>query len=286
MLFAILTSGKYWRCIRWCDHGTTVLITSPRLFEREVLQRDMKGLNLKNYAGFVKMLKTVGFQHVLSARPSKTQKFRHPCFQINSKEVSVGKTGKERDETKRGRKPQRMEKERNETRRGRKRPTIDTESKCVKNNFETPQKIKQRGQDPAEDFGGRTAVERKRDTTEPMDEELVAKTKRKKLNTQVSAANQNPPQLCMAGGYSLDEITAAQALLGLSTSEITAVQALLGLSTGVVFMQNIPMNVRDLMSAYGLIDSSKSLVLFAERSAREIQAAQTLLELAAVSITR
>lgn len=269
MLFAILRSGKYWRCIRWCDSGTTVLITSPRLFEREVLPKEMKGLNLKNFASFVKMLKTVGFQRVLSARPSKTQKFRHPCFQINSKEVSGDKMGK-------GRK---------ETGRGRKRQMIHTESKCFKKNFETPQKIKRRGEEPTEGFSGRTAVKRKRDTAEPVDQELFSKAKRKKPNTPVSTANQNPPQQRMTG-FSLDEITAAQAILGLSTGEITAPQALLDLSTTVVFVQNIPMNIRDLMSVHGLIDSSTSLVLFAERSAREIKAAQALLELTKANVTR
>ncbi|XP_078356031.1 uncharacterized protein LOC144640806 [Oculina patagonica] len=268
MLFAILTSGKYWRCIRWCDNGTTVLITSPKLFEREVLKREMKGLNLKNFASFVKMLKTVGFQQVLSARASKTQKFRHPCFQINRKEVSNDKTGKEKEETRRGRKGQ----------------MIVTESKCLKKNYETPQKIKRRGKEPTEDFSGRIAVKRKRDTTESTDDDLFANAKRKKLNTSVSTANQNPPPQRMTGHS--NEITAAQALLGLSTGEITAAQALLGLSTGVVFVQNIPMNLRDLMSVQGLIDSSKSLVLFAERSAREIETAQALLELTTANITR
>ena len=88
LLFAILTSGKYWRCIRWCDNGTAVLITSPQLFERKVLRRELTALNLKDFASFVKMLKTIGFQRVLSARPSKTQKFRHPGFQLNGKKVT------------------------------------------------------------------------------------------------------------------------------------------------------------------------------------------------------
>ena len=295
MLFAILTSGKYWRCIRWCDNGTTVLITSPQLFEREVLPREMKELNLKDFASFVKMLKTVGFQQVLSARPSKTQKFRHACFQINSKEISGEGTDKERKETG----------------RGRKRKVINNESKCFEKKTESPQKAKRPREEPTKNFGRRTAVKRKRDTVEQMDDELFTNAKKKKLNTQVSNTNQNPPKQRMTG-YSEDEITAAQALLGLSLStaevtavqallglqtaeatttqallgqssgEITAAQALLGLSTGVV-----PMNLSwDLMSMYSLIDSFTSLALFAERSVQEIEAVQALLELATTTITR
>ena len=81
-LSAAINSGKFWRCIRWCDGGSTVLITSPVLFEREVLQREQWKLQLKvnDFACFADLLKQVGFEKVLSQRPSKVQKFRHPDF--------------------------------------------------------------------------------------------------------------------------------------------------------------------------------------------------------------
>ena len=79
-LSATINPGKFWRCIRWCDGGSTVLITSPVLFEREVLQREQWKLQLKvnDFASFTDLLKQVGFEKVLSQRPSKVQKFRHP----------------------------------------------------------------------------------------------------------------------------------------------------------------------------------------------------------------
>lgn len=275
LLFAILTSGKYWRCIRWCDNGTTVLITSPRMFEREVLRRELTVLNLKDFTSFVKMLRTIGFQQVLSARPSKTKKFRHPRFQINSKEVSGDKKGKEKEETTkctkvvRKGKRQMKGKVRDEIRR--ERQMTGTESKGFKKNFETLHKIKRRGEVVTEDLRGTTAVKRKRDTKELMNNEHYVHVKRKKQNTctPVSSANQNPPQQRMPRGYSPEETTAAQAILGLSTP--------------VVLMQNIPVNV---MSAHNLVDSYKSFVLFVERSAREIEAAQALMELTSTNINR
>ena len=82
VLSATINSGKFWRCIRWCDGGSTVLITSPVLFEREVLQREKWKLWLKvnDFSRFADLLKQVGFEKVLSQRQSKVQKFRHPDF--------------------------------------------------------------------------------------------------------------------------------------------------------------------------------------------------------------
>ena len=291
MLFAILTSGKYWRCIRWCDNGTTVLITSPQLFEREVLPREMKELNLKDFASFVKMLKTVGFQQVVSARPSKTQKFRHACFQINSKEISGEQTGKERKETQTG--------------GGRKGQVIDNESKCFEKKTDSPQKVKRLREELTKYFGRRTEVKRKRDTTEQIDDdELSTNAKRKKLNTEVSNTNQNPPKQRMTG-YSEDDITAAQALLSLSlsTAEVTAVQALLGLQTAEATTTQalLGQSSGEITAAQALLGLSKgvvpmnlswdlntftSLALFAKRSVQETEAVQALLELATTNITR
>ena len=268
LLFAIITSGKYWRCIRWCDNGTTVLITSPQLFEREVLRRELTDLNLKDFASFVKMLKTIGFRRVLSARLSKTQKFRHPRFRINGKDVTDDKKRKEKEETRGKRKQNMTGKERDETKTEQK--VTGTESKCFKKNFEKPKTIKgikRRGEVVNEDSRGKSAVKRKRDT---MNNEHYVHANRQKQNTcptTASSANQNPTQQRMPRGYCLEEITAAQAMLGLSTP--------------VVSIQNIPV-----MLAHSLVDSYKSFVLFVERSARKIEAAQALIELATANIGR
>ena len=37
-LFAVMNSGKFWRCIKWQDKGSTVLIISPVLLEKQALQ--------------------------------------------------------------------------------------------------------------------------------------------------------------------------------------------------------------------------------------------------------
>ena len=201
LLFAILTSGKYWRCIRWCDNGTAVLITSPQLFEREVLRRELIALNLKDFASFVKMLKTIGFQRVLNARPSKTQKFRHPRFQINGKEDTDEKKRKEKEGTRGTGKRNIMEKEGDETRR--ERQMTGTDSKGFKKNFETPKKNKRRGEVVTEDLRGTTAEKRKRDAEELTNNDHHVHAKRQKQNTctKVSSADQNPPQQRMPSSY-------------------------------------------------------------------------------------
>lgn len=261
LLFAILTSGKYWRYIRWCDNRTAVLITSPQLFEREVLRRELTALNLKDFESFVKMLKTIGFQRVLSARPSKTQKFRHPGFQMNGKEISDNKKRKEKEETRRKGKRQIRGKERFEIRI--ERHVTGTASKRFKKNFETQKKTKRRGEVVTEDLRGSTAVKRKRDAVELTNKEHHVHAKRQKQDTckTVSSADQKLPQQHMPRSYCPEEITAAQAMLGLSTP--------------VVLTRNIPV-----ILAHNLVDTYKAFVLLVEQSAREIEAAQALTKLA------
>jgi len=292
LLYAILTSRKHWRCIRWCDNGTAVLITSPQLFEREVLRRELTTLNLQDFASFVKMLKTIGFQRVLSARLSKTQKFRHPGFQINGKDVTNDKKGKEKEETRGTEKRNMTEKERDET-RPRERQVTSPERILFKN-FETPKKNERRGEVATEDFRGSTAVKRKRDATELTEKEHQGHAKRQKQNTctTVSSADQNPPQKRMSKSHCPEERDKKQNTSCTTVSsadqnppqkrmsrshcpeEITAAQAMLGLSTLVVLKRNIPV-----MLAYNLVDSNKAFVLLVERSAREIEAAQALMDL-------
>ena len=59
------------------QHGA-VLIPSPELFEREVLQREewKRQLDIDGFASFVDVLFQVGFEKVLNQRPSKVQRFR------------------------------------------------------------------------------------------------------------------------------------------------------------------------------------------------------------------
>ena len=87
-LSAVINSGEFWRCIRWCDRGSTLLITSPILFERDVLQNKHQELlpNVKDFPSFVDALVKMGFEKVLSERLSKVQKFRHPCFKKSLEE--------------------------------------------------------------------------------------------------------------------------------------------------------------------------------------------------------
>ena len=84
LLLDTISSGKYWRCIRWSDQGTIILITSPKLFEKEVLPGVLKELRLKDFLSFADVLYRIGFQRVFTSRPSKVYKFHHPLFQKNS----------------------------------------------------------------------------------------------------------------------------------------------------------------------------------------------------------
>ena len=69
-LFVAMNSGKFWRCVRWCDEGSTVLITSPVLFEKQVLESAewKQHLKIKNFDSFVDSLQQTGFKEVLNQR--------------------------------------------------------------------------------------------------------------------------------------------------------------------------------------------------------------------------
>ena len=226
------------------------------MFEREVLRRELTAFNLKDFASFVKMSKTIGFRRVLNARPSKTQKFRHPGFQIIGREVTDDKKGKAKAETWGKGKRNMTEKERDETRR--KRQVTGTQSKRFKKNFETPKKTMRRGEVVTEDLRGSTAVKRKRYATELTNKEHHVHIKRQKQNTCTTVSS--PVQQRMPRRYCPEEITAAHAMLGLSTP--------------VVLTRNIP-----LMLAYNLVHSDKAFVLLVERSAGEIEEAKALMKL-------
>lgn len=79
-LFVVMNSGKFWRCVRWCDEGSTVLITSPVLFEKQVLESAewKQHLKIKNFDSFVDSLQQTGFKEVLNQKSSKVQKVSAP----------------------------------------------------------------------------------------------------------------------------------------------------------------------------------------------------------------
>lgn len=105
-LSAVINSGKFWRCNRWCHDGSTVLITSPVLFEKRILQRMKWKLQLKiaTFYSFVDSLQEVGFQKVLNQRSSKVQKFRYPDFKKGCENFPAFDSHEERGKAKRKRK--------------------------------------------------------------------------------------------------------------------------------------------------------------------------------------
>ena len=214
-LFAVMNSGKYWRCIRWCDEGSTVLITSPVLFEKQVLQSAewKPQLKIKNFDSFVDSLQQTGFKEVLNQRSSKVQKFRHPDFKKDSENVlSVG-GHEEREEAKRKRKAKEEEnagfsdgvavKEENYSK--------DLEKKAKRHRIVV-----------LEDNNTRAGSKRKRNA-----ENRKVSTHGKKQKTAIHCAPSDPiaektPNQQLRRIYSAAEKTAAHALLNLSVPIIFA----------------------------------------------------------------
>ena len=95
-LFAVMNSAKFWRCVRLCDRGSTVLVTSPSLFEKHVLQSAewKQHLKIKDFDSFV--FQQTGFMEVLNQRSWKVQKFRHPDFKKTKMSCQLVGTRKER----------------------------------------------------------------------------------------------------------------------------------------------------------------------------------------------
>lgn len=268
VLFTLIASGKYWRCIRWCNEGTTILITSPKLFEREVLQGVMKEMNFKDFTSFADLLLGNGFQRVLNSRSSKVHKFCHPRFQKNGN--GLGGLGENSSKT-----------DQNGRQRKRKRPVEDTDCRYsnVDNNTASndnnselmkPQIKRQRKTYTAvvEDTFVETSVKRTKVNT---NKAAFIRGKRIKnfpnTGTSFASTNQNSPkhaQPMSRGVYSPLEITAAHTMLALSTP--------------VVFLQNI--SLMEVIAAQSIVNLSRSPVFFRERSVSELEAAQALLDLA------
>ena len=62
-LFAVMNSDKLWRCVRCCDKGSMVLVTSPVLIEKQVLQSAewKQQLKIKHFDTFGYSLQETGF---------------------------------------------------------------------------------------------------------------------------------------------------------------------------------------------------------------------------------
>ena len=245
-LAAVINSGEFWRSIRWCDGGSTLLITSPVLFERDVLQNDNQELlpNVKDFASFVDALVKVGFEKVLSDRLSKVQKFRHPCFK---KDEEI---------------PQRATEKRAELKR-----KMQIEGKCRKRS--TPVEKEKLPQRLAQSLNwsndsARRAVKRKRNAEYSSDfSASVKKRKNGEDFPSIVSTNRDKP---------------AQRMRRIDTAEeVTAAQALLSLSIPVLLLSNY--TAVELVAAQSLLNLSTSCAVRQQRSVRELESGEALLEL-------
>ena len=211
-LFTVMNSGKFWRCVRWCDEGRTVLITSPVLFQKHVLQSAewKQQLNIKDFDSFVDLLQQTGFKEVLNQRSSKVRKFRHPDFWKGSENVlSIG-GDEERENAKRKRKAKEQE------------HAGSSGGVAVKEENYLEKKAKRHRVAALEDINTRTGSKRKRSTG---NKKLPTHSKNQKTAVQRAPndpiADKTPSQqLCRT--YSADEKTTAHTLLNLSVPIIFA----------------------------------------------------------------
>ena len=254
-LLDVINSGRFWRCIRWNDEGSTVLITSPLLFEREILRNAEKKLqfNMSDFASFVDLLMQLGFEKVLNQRPLKVQKFRHPCFKRESGKLQ--KTAVKRGDLQRERKMLDEEDRQDKS-------TSANKKKALKRNLE--QKVKRKGELDLCDDSARTAGKRKR-SGEKSSEISVPVKKRKSAERDLASVlrNHDTPTQQMCRIYSAEEISAAKTLFSLSAP--------------VIFANYTAV---ELMVAQSLVDVSRSFVVSQLRSIQELKATDALLDLA------
>ena len=245
-LAAVINSGEFWRCIRWGDRGSTLLITSPILFERDVLQNKHQELlpNVKDFPSFVDALVKMGFEKVLSERLSKVQKFRHPCFK---KDEEI---------------PRRAAEKRAELKR-----KMQMEGNCQKRS--TPVEKEKLTRRVAQSLNSnndsaRRAAKRKRNAEYSSDfSASVKKRKNGEDFPSIVSTNRDKP---------------AQRMRRMDTAEeVTAAQALLSLSMPVLLLSNY--TAVELVAAQSLFDLSKSCAVRQQRSVRELESGEALLEL-------
>lgn len=235
-LFATINSGKFWRCIRWCDEGRTVLITSPILFERVVLQSNewKLQLNINDFASFVNLLAQLGFEKVLNQRRSKVQKFRHPDFRKNWGNFQT--TAKKSAEPTRERMPEENPEDSAKCSRKERERNLTQEAKRQRNvSFNNGSKL--------------TAMKRK--TNGDNNGETFTHVKKRKIAVPATAGtstNHDTFNQPMRSTYIADELIAAEALLSLSKPavferysavELMAAQSLLDLSNSCVQMRSV-----------------------------------------------
>ena len=250
-LFSVINSGKFWRCIRWCHKGRTVLITSPTLFEREVLQTKEWKLqqDINDFTNFVALLKQLGFKPVTNQRQSKVQKFQHPQFTKDCGGILTEAT--KRDETQRKRKIPENE-------------NAECSAACSTKEKRNPaQKSKRQRIFNFELRDENATTAEKRNRKAGNSSEISTPVKKQKA-TVISSAP-------------VDKETPSQMRRNYSAEEMTVAQALLSLSTPVVFANY---KAAELMAAQCLVDLSKFCVAPRRRTVQELEAAQTLLELA------
>lgn len=243
-LAAVINTGEFWRCIRWCDRGSTLLITSPVLFERDVLQSKHQELlpNVKDFPSFVDALVKMGFEKVLSERLSKVQKFRHPCFR---KDEEI---------------PRRAAEKRAELKR-----KIQIECQKRSTPVEKEKLTRRVAQSLNSSYdSARRAVKRKRNAEYSSD--FSASVKKKKNGEDfpsIVSTNRDKP---------------AQRMRRMDTAEeVTAAQALLSLSIPVLLLSNYI--AVELVAAQSLLNLSKSCAVRQQRSIRELESGEALLEL-------
>ena len=252
-LFVAMNSGKFWRCVRWCDEGSTVLITSPVLFEKQVLESAewKQHLKIKNFDSFVDSLQQTGFKEVLNQRSSKVQKFRHPDFRMDRENVLSISGHKERDNARRKRKAN------EEAIAGFSDGVAVKEENYSKNR---EKKAKRHRVGVLYDNNTRTGSKGRRNSG---NRKVSAHGKKQKTAVQRASSDaitEKPPSHQLRRIYSADEETAAHALLNLSVP---------------VSFANYYRNMK-LMAAQGLFHFFK---LLQERSIEELDTACALLQL-------
>lgn len=255
LLLDIISSGKYWRCIRWSDQGTIILITSPKLFEKEVLPGVLKELRLKDFLSFADVLYRIGFQRVFTSRPSKVYKFRHPLFQKNSNgncargenENSVAHYGLRQNRKRKmvGELPHNSDGKEISTKESRSEPS-EPDLKRQRKSEESCPGERVKGVDK--------------------ESKIFKQGAKKSLVNQCTAfTEQKGKQPVMNHMYSPSEINAAHGLLSLAST------------TAVQFGKNV--SQMGIEAARSLYDLFSSTVFFRERKIRELDAATALLEL-------
>ena len=252
-LFAVMNSSKFWRCVRWCDEGSTVLINSPVLFEKQVLESAewKQKLKIKNFHSFVDSLQQTGFKEVLNQRSSKVQKFRHPDFRVDRENVLSISGHKERESAKRKRKA-------NEEANAGFSDGVAVEEENYSKDLE--KKAKRHRVAVLEDNNTRTGSKGRRN---PGNRKVSAHSKKQKSAVQ-----------CASSDPIADKPASQQLRRVNSADEKTAAHALLNLSVPVIFASYY--TNMELMAAQSMFHFFE---LLQERSIEELDAACALLQL-------